>query len=291
MSRLLPVALSGIILIGAAAVIVIAVSNYDGRTAMEVARDERGENPSPLKHCPKNELGSFEEEHDPGTEGETVPPRPASALLCSWTYGERQKLVLSETVLHSRVDLANLTNALNSLPPVTPLPEGEYACPSEESYYILVGLRFEGSSEVRVGIGPGVCGGDSALNLQDKKEYVATPKLLRLLRACGGGGESETVETSSGAPPRLVNLKGTSERDFRKRNDISVLDCEDSQKPDVMASEEVWDCHLMMARTDDKLEIEALVGVSTAGYTVLDCRASPHDKYSQTPHGLCKRIH
>jgi hypothetical protein len=183
LSRALPVALSGLILIGAAVVIVIAVSNYDGRTAAEVIRDERGENLSSLKHCPKDELGNSEEEHDPGTEGETVPPGPTSALLCSWTYGERQKLALTETVLRSRVDLADLTDALNSLPPVTPLPEGEYACPSEESYYTLVGLRLEGSSEVQVGIGPGVCGGDSALNLQDEKEYVATPKLLRLLDA------------------------------------------------------------------------------------------------------------
>jgi hypothetical protein len=109
--------------------------------------------------------------------------------------------------------------------------------------------------------------------------------------ACGGGGGSETVETSSGAPPRLGNLKGTFERDLRKRNDISALECEDSQEPDIMAAGEVWDCHLMMARTDDKLEIEALVGVSTGSYTVLDCRKSPHQRYSQAPHGICKMIH
>jgi hypothetical protein len=109
--------------------------------------------------------------------------------------------------------------------------------------------------------------------------------------ACGGGGQSETVETSSGAPPRLVNLKGTFEHNFRKRNDISALECEDSQEPDVMAAEEVWDCHLVMARTDDRLEIEALVGVSTASYTVIDCRTSPDERYSQSRHGICKTVH
>ena len=51
LSRFLPVALGGIILIGVAVVIVIAVSNYDGRTAAQITRDERGEDPSSLKHC------------------------------------------------------------------------------------------------------------------------------------------------------------------------------------------------------------------------------------------------
>jgi hypothetical protein len=185
LSRSLPIVVVGVVLIGVIVLIAVEVANYDGRTAAEIVRDERGEDPASLKHCPKHELGNAEEEHDPGTEGETVPPRPTSALICSWTYrevgGEKPRLVLSETVLHYRFDLTKLTDALNSLSPVTPLPEGEYACPSEVSYYILVGLRYEGSSEVQVGIGPGVCGGNEALNLQDKKEYAATPRLLRLL--------------------------------------------------------------------------------------------------------------
>lgn len=109
--------------------------------------------------------------------------------------------------------------------------------------------------------------------------------------ACGGGGESETVETSSGAPPRLVNLKSTFEHNFRRRNDISALECEDSQEPDVMVAEKVWDCHLVMARTNDRLEIEALVGVTTASYTVIDCRTSPDERYGQAPHGICKTVH
>jgi hypothetical protein len=188
LSRYLPVALGGIILIGAAVVIVIAVSNYDGRTVAQVPRDERGEAPSSLKHCPKEGLGSSEEEHDPGTEGETVPPGPMSALVCSWAYGEKQRLALTESVLHSRVDLAKLTDALNSLPPVTHLPEGEYACPEEEPFYILVGLRYAGSHEVQVEIGPGFCVGNSALNLQDEKEYVATPNLLHVLDALLANG-------------------------------------------------------------------------------------------------------
>jgi hypothetical protein len=185
LSRVLPIVVVGVVLIGVVVLIVVEVANYDGRTAAEIVSDERGEDPTSLKHCPKDELGNSEQEHDPGTEGETVPPRPTSALLCSWTYrgvgGEKPRPVLTETVLHYRVDLTRVTDALNSLPPVTPLPEGDYACPSEESYYILVGLRYEASSEVRVGIGPGVCGGDAALNLQDKKEYAATPRLLHLL--------------------------------------------------------------------------------------------------------------
>jgi hypothetical protein len=187
LSRLLPVALGGIILIGAAAVIVIAVSNYDGRTAAEIPKDERVEKPSSLKHCPRDEPGNTEREQDPGVERETVPPGPKSALICSWSQkdgrGAGVKLVLIETVLSSRVDLASLTDALNSLPPVTPLPEGEYACPEAEPYSALVGLRYGKSSEVQVEIGPGFCGGYSALDLQDGKEYGATTKLLRLLDA------------------------------------------------------------------------------------------------------------
>ena len=172
-------------MIGVVVLIVVEVANYDGRTAAEIARDERGENPASLRHCPKYELGNSEEEHDPGTEGKAVPPRPTSALICSWTYrgvgGRRPKPVQSEKVLRHRVDLTKLTDALNSLPPVTPLPEGEYACPSEEDYYILVGLRYEGSSEVHVGIGPQACLGDTALNLQEETEFAANRNLLRLL--------------------------------------------------------------------------------------------------------------
>jgi hypothetical protein len=109
--------------------------------------------------------------------------------------------------------------------------------------------------------------------------------------ACGGGGESETVETSSGAPPRLVKLRADFEHQIRKRNDVSSLTCEDSQEPDVMAAEEVWDCELTMAHTGDMVEIEALVGVSTATYAVLECRTRPHEKYSQVPHSICRTVH
>jgi hypothetical protein len=185
--QVLPIALIVVVLTGVAVLIVVEIADYDGRTAAEIVRDERGEDPASLKRCPKEPLGSFGEEHDPGTEGETAPPRPTSALLCSWTNegvgSGRLKPVVSERVLRYRVDLSKLTDALNSLPPMTPLPEGEYACPSEESYYALVGLRYGGSSEVHVEIGPAVCGGYSALNLQDEREYVATPRFLRMLNA------------------------------------------------------------------------------------------------------------
>jgi hypothetical protein len=185
--RVLPTAVVGVVLIGVVGLIVVEVANYDGRTAAEIARDEHGEDPASLEHCPKDEWGSSEEEHDPGTEGETVPPGPTSALICSWSQkdvrAEGVKFVLSEKVLHFRGDLTKLTDALNSLPPVTPLPEGEYACPSEEAYYALVGLRYKGASEVQVAIGPALCGGYAALNLHDQREYVATPTFLRLLNA------------------------------------------------------------------------------------------------------------
>ncbi|MBS1883228.1 MAG: hypothetical protein JSS97_09750 [Actinobacteria bacterium] len=110
------------------------------------------------------------------------------------------------------------------------------------------------------------------------------------LSACGGGGKSETIEASSGAPPRLVSLKSTFEHNLRKRNDISALVCKDGQKPDVMAASEVWDCDLTMGQTGGMLEIEALVGVTTASYTVLDCRTSPDERYRQAPAGICKTL-
>lgn len=189
-SRVLPIAVVGAVLIGVVILIVVEVANYDGRTQAEIVRDERGENPVSLRHCPKDELGNSAGEHGPGTKGETVPPNPASALLCNWAYravgGGKPGLVLRETVLHRGSVLTRLTDALNSLPPMTPLPEGEYAegeyaCPSEETIYILVGLRYPGSSEVHVRIGPAVCGGYAALNLEDEREYVATLRLLRLV--------------------------------------------------------------------------------------------------------------
>lgn len=120
---------------------------------------------------------------------------------------------------------------------------------------------------------------------------VIGPILTALvLSACGGGGQSEMVETSSGAPPRLVNLKGTFEQQFRKRNNVSALSCEDGQQPDVMAAEEVWNCDLTLAQTGHSLKIEVLVGVSTGDYSVLDCRIGPHQRYEQAPQGICKRV-
>jgi hypothetical protein len=189
-SRVLPLVVVGAVLIGVVVLIVVEVADYDGRTQAEIVRDERGENPVSLRHCPRDELGNSEGEHGPGTKGETVPPRPTSALLCDWNYravsGGKPALVPSETVLPRGVVLSKLTDALNSLPPPTPLPEGEYAegeyaCPSAESIYILVGLRYEVTSEVHVGVEPALCGGYAALNLEEEKEYVATPRLLGLL--------------------------------------------------------------------------------------------------------------
>ena len=158
LSRILPVVVVGVVLIGVVVLIVVEVDNYDGRTTAEIKSAERAEETASLIRCPKGPLGGFEEEHGPGTKGETVPPGPRSALICSWTQEkvrDRQvKFVRTERILHRRADLTRLTNELNSLPPVAPL-EGEYACPSEESFYMLIGLRYDRASEVQLGIAPG----------------------------------------------------------------------------------------------------------------------------------------
>lgn len=176
-----------LVLIGVVVLIVVEVADYDGRTPAEKPADERGEELASLGRCPKDPPGGPERERDPGTAGDAVPRDPKSALLCGWSQkyirGEGVKFFLSEKILNRGGDLTRLSDALNALPPVTPLPEGEYACPEAEPYDALVGLRYRRSPEVQVEIGPGFCGGYSALNLQDEKEYAATPNLLHVLDA------------------------------------------------------------------------------------------------------------
>ena len=190
--RALTIALVGVVLVGVLVLIVVEIADYDGRTTAEKIPDERGEAVPSLSRCPKDPLDGLEGESDPGTAGDTVPHGPKSALLCRWSQkyvrGRGVKFTLSEKILNRGGDLRRLTAALNALAPVTPLPEGEYACPEAEPYDALVGLRYGGSSEVQVEIGPGSCGGYSALNLQDKTEYGATSRLLRLLDALLGTG-------------------------------------------------------------------------------------------------------
>lgn len=192
LSRVLPIVLVGVVLVGVLVLIVVEIADYDGRAPAEKIADESGEDLAPLSRCPKEPLDGPEREHDPGTAGDTVPRGPRSALLCGWSQkyvrGEGVKLTLSEKILNRGGDLTRLTDALNALPPATPLPEGEYACPEAEPYDALVGLRYRGSSEVQVEIGPGSCVGYSVLNLQDATEYAATPKVLLLLDALLGTG-------------------------------------------------------------------------------------------------------
>jgi hypothetical protein len=166
--------------------IVVAITDYNGRTAPEQLPNEHIKDPATLRRCPKEPLGLYEHQH-PGTAGDAVLRGPKSALLCNWSQryvrGKGMEFTLSEEILNRGTDLTRLTDALNSLPPVTPQPEGEYACPESEPYDALVALRYGPSSEVQVEIGPASCGGYSARNLQDATEYAVTPGFLRLLNA------------------------------------------------------------------------------------------------------------
>jgi hypothetical protein len=108
-----------------------------------------------------------------------------------------------------------------------------------------------------------------------------------LLAGCGGG--SDSVETSSGAPPRDSYLKADFEHRFQKQNDPSALKCEGPPTHDVMAYEEEWNCSLTTAG-GKKLEVVALVGVTTGDYSILECRTSPDQNYSQAPRGGCQEI-
>lgn len=111
-----------------------------------------------------------------------------------------------------------------------------------------------------------------------------------VLAACGGGSGSESVEASSGAPPHLTGLKQAFEQQIREENRVSALTCRDVSEPDVMASGEEWACDLT-TQGGQKVEVEALVGVSTGSYSILNCRTNPRQKYSQAPVGICKEIH
>ncbi|MBS1883229.1 MAG: hypothetical protein JSS97_09755 [Actinobacteria bacterium] len=174
-----------VVLVGVVVLIVVEIADYHGRTPTEKLASKHGYALTSLSRCPKDPLRGREGEHHPGTAGDMVPHGPTSALLCDWSQafirGEGSRFVLGERIVKRGADLIKLVGALNSLPPATPLPPGEYACPEAEPYDVLVGLRYGGSSEVHVEVGPGFCGGYSALNLQDKTEYVATTRLIRLL--------------------------------------------------------------------------------------------------------------
>jgi hypothetical protein len=180
LSKILPIAVVGVFLIGVVVLIVVEVANYDDPTTGEVVREPRGEGPASLRRCPEERLGDFEKTHDPGTRGETVPPGPTSALVCSLT-DERARFDLKERVIRDRGDLTGLTAALNTLPPAVPWPEGEYACPEEEDFYELIGLRYADVPEVQIAVAPGFCSGTTVLNLKESKEFGDTLRLRRVL--------------------------------------------------------------------------------------------------------------
>lgn len=110
------------------------------------------------------------------------------------------------------------------------------------------------------------------------------------LPGCGSGNGSESVEVNSGVPPYAANLKALVQRHVRTKNEISALDCERAPKPKVGLGHEIWNCDLTTASGNHNAEIEILVGVSNGGYSMLECRTGPRQKYSQTPRGICKNI-
>jgi hypothetical protein len=121
------------------------------------------------------------------------------------------------------------------------------------------------------------------------RKALVTGTVLLALAPAGCGRGSDPVETSSGAPPRDSYLKADFEHRFQKQNDPSALKCEGPPTVDVMAYEEEWNCSLTTA-SGKELEVVALVGVTTGNYSILECRTSPDQKYSQTPRGVCKKI-
>jgi hypothetical protein len=108
------------------------------------------------------------------------------------------------------------------------------------------------------------------------------------LTGCGSGSGSESVEVNSAVPPYAANLKALVQRHVRANNEISAVDCERAPKPKVGLGQEVWKCDLTTASGNYNAEIEILVGVSNGGYSMLECRTSPRQRYSQTPRGICK---
>jgi hypothetical protein len=183
--RALAISFVTVVLVGVVVLIVVEVAGYDGPMTAEIKSEKPSGYAASLTHCPKEPLGRIEGQHDPGTRGKTVPPRPESALLCSWTYervrGHGEQLVRHERLLRRPADLAELTDALNALPPAVPWGEGEYACPEEGFFYTLIGLRYEGEPEAQLAVAPGFCSGTAVLNLKEDKEFGASSQLLRLL--------------------------------------------------------------------------------------------------------------
>jgi hypothetical protein len=110
------------------------------------------------------------------------------------------------------------------------------------------------------------------------------------IAACRGGSMS-TVEESSGHPPIVGNLKALVERQIRKEDDVSSVDCRKPAKPAVGLGHMIWDCAITTEPAGKRVEIEILGGVSDGRYEMLECRTSPHQRYRQAPRGICRAIH
>jgi hypothetical protein len=110
------------------------------------------------------------------------------------------------------------------------------------------------------------------------------------LTACGGASMS-TVEESSGYPPVASNLKELVERQIRKEDDVSSVDCREAPKPAVGLSHLIWDCAVTTTPAGKRVEIEILSDVSDGRYEMLECRTGPKQPYRQTPRGVCRDIH
>jgi hypothetical protein len=108
------------------------------------------------------------------------------------------------------------------------------------------------------------------------------------LTGCGSG--SGSVEVNSAVPPYAASLKALVQRHVRANNEVSAVNCERAPKPKVGLGQEAWKCDLTTASGNHDAEIEILVGVSNGGYSMLECRTSPGQNYSQTPRGICENL-
>jgi hypothetical protein len=135
-----------------------------------------------LQHCPRHEPRE-PESASPGSDGDTVPEDPTTALICRWSGpGSTVDPVKRSERRVRGAGLASLVKALNSLPPGK---EGEVACPSGGPLIYLIAIRYGGASEVRILARYHSC--DTAFNLNDQTYYDASFDLEREMNKLLGG--------------------------------------------------------------------------------------------------------
>lgn len=101
-----------------------------------------------------------------GTEGETVPPRARSALICRWEDNDKGRIEEAERVVRSGPELRELIRSLNSLGVASDSEwEGSYSCPEQLTQDYGIGLRYAGPAEVQVDVTYDGCG--YAWNIQE----------------------------------------------------------------------------------------------------------------------------